>query len=475
MLESAYNLLNIENPLGSDQGDKMISAPSRHRLLVGQEVRADAHRLYVGTALASYLAALPPQACGTIEFSLHFASTALRARALIHEVTPTGAAQSWSDTTIPKSLRGRDDSRIEEGFFFSTDLSTETIGGISDVQGLQGLLARLGHNPELLGPNDSVRQQIIGVAKQPAGVLLIDCIHTPHFFFLLDSGSVIELKAVLADSRAQDSRIPEIYKALSGKSVGIVGAGSVGSKIALTLARMGVLDWNSIAEQKADALKEALLRIHSEIKVEVSRIHLTGQESAAVVSSALNRLGQCDLIIDATADARVFNLLAATAKAEKKPLVWMEVFAGGLGGMIARSRPGSDPDPHTMRAVYAQYCIEHPAPEIAVATDYTTENAEGQVLTASDTDVAIIAHHAARLAVDTLVHTERTTYPYSMYIIGLEQWWVFDAPLHTIPIATEEFRRAEPEFEEVWKDESDNIQFLRNLIKKETDATPSSA
>ena len=86
--------------------------------------------------------------------------------------------------------------------------------------------------------------------------------------------------------------------------------------------------------------------------------------------------------------------------------------------------------------VHDQYCSEHPAPSLQVAQDYAVENADGEVLTSSDADVGVLAHHAARLASDTLLYTDISKYPHSMYLIGLAEAWVFDAPFSTIPIAT---------------------------------------
>jgi hypothetical protein len=129
-------------------------------------------------------------------------------------------------------------------------------------------------------------------------------------------------------------------------------------------------------------------------------------------------------------------------------MVWVEVYGGGMGGMIARSRPGHDPNPQTMRALYNQYCIENPAPDLKAVGDYRAENAEGDVLTSSDADVAIIAHHAARFAVDTGLVGDNSSYPYSMYLIGLARWWVFTDPFHTIPISTDGVRREGAEGED---------------------------
>ena len=102
-------------------------------------------------------------------------------------------------------------------------------------------------------------------------------------------------------------------------------------------------------------------------RVDVSRLNLTGQENVASLNSLLKRLGKRDVIIDMTASPNVFNLLTAVAIADKKPLVWAEVFGGGVGGLVARSRPGKDPDPQMMRAALTQYTASQPAPEFATS------------------------------------------------------------------------------------------------------------
>jgi hypothetical protein len=225
-----------------------------------------------------------------------------------------------------------------------------------------------------------------------------------------------------------------------------------------------------VGDHKIDGVREVVSRISARLNVEVSNIHLTGQESSAVVSGVLSKLGQCDILIDATANPRAFNLMTAVANASQAPLIWSEIYAGGFGGMMARSRPGVDPDPLTMRAVYDQYCLAHPAPTFQVMHDYTTEDDTGRIMTASDADVAIIAHHAARFAVDTLLRGTLSIYPYSMYLIGLERWWVFEAPLHTIPIDMAAYSRGDTETVSTTDDATENLHFLAGLLKKSTDA-----
>ena len=96
------------------------------------------------------------------------------------------------------------------------------------------------------------------------------------------------------------SRLPDDYAVLAGKSVGIVGCGSLGSKVAAMLARAGVRQFTlvdddvlfvanlvrnelgaaAIGAHKVDALRARLIEIAGTIDVTVRRVALGGQESA---------------------------------------------------------------------------------------------------------------------------------------------------------------------------------------------------
>ena len=117
----------------------------------------------------------------------------------------------------------------------------------------------------------------------------------------------------------------------------------------------------------------------------------------------LTALGGCDLIVDATAAPAVFNLLSAVVTTYTRPLVWCEVFAGGIGGLVARSRPGLDPAPQTMRAQFHAFTAQLPPVEPQTAKDYAAVQEDGTVFVASDADVGVIAAHTARFALDALL------------------------------------------------------------------------
>ena len=159
-----------------------------------------------------------------------------------------------------------------------------------------------------------------------------------------------------------------LTRILSTKSVALIGCGSLGSKVGTMLARSGVarfvlvdddillpdnfvrndLDWRDVGSHKANALLRRMTLVNPAAQSEIWRARLGGQESSASAETMLKLIGDCDLIFDATANPDILNLMSAIATVRKRPLVWAEVFGGGIGGLIARCRP-------ERRAVAATY------------------------------------------------------------------------------------------------------------------------
>src|SRR5260370_17497879 len=109
----------------------------------------------------------------------------------------------------------------------------------------------------------------------------------------------------------------------------MIGWGSGGSKIAASLARDGVgafllidddlflrdnlvrndLDWRNVGGHKVDGVSRRIRAVNPSATVEVRRIRLTVQESAASAASALNQVADSDLIVDATSQPNPLNFL----------------------------------------------------------------------------------------------------------------------------------------------------------------------
>lgn len=492
MLESAYNLFQHEDPLGRQSSEIATPAPSRHRLTIGQELRSTWCRFYIGWNLLTSLKSLTVGTSGIMKFSLRIKSDTCII--VIHELTVDSSSESQIDHMIPLFMReGSGDFSLMRGLFFKTYLDSAMISGVGNISDLKSLLLHAHFNASLLAETISE----VEINSRAAGVLVLDDFNTPHFFLLLSNNNLVKVAAICSPPTDETYRRPQNLIGLANPSIGIVGLGSAGSKIVVALARMGVksfhlvdhdvflpenierhiLDWGYLGEHKVDGVRNLLSRINPDIVVSVSKLHLTGQESASLINGELLRLSECDLLIDATANSDVFNLLTSVAITAQKPLIWLEVFGGGKGGLVARSRPERDPDPHTMRAAYNHFCEDNPAPEESVIASYTIENSEGTIMVGSDADVAIVANYAVQLAVDSLVALDQSQYPYSMYLIGLAKWWVFTAPFHNIPIATDHLRQDRNYKQPLLSttDEAKIVHFLNGLFNKAFNATSSTS
>ena len=255
------------------------------------------------------------------------------------------------------------------------------------------------------------------------------------------------------DLESEPQRLSPAYTNLEAKKVGILGAGSLGSKVAVTLARSGVpsfvlvdddilqpgnlvrheLDARALGAHKVHGLQERIKAVTPQAEVKIWRVALGGQESSATTSSVLNDLGSCDLVIEATADPQAFNFAAAAARSANRPMVWTEIYAGGIGGFVGRVRPGIDPPPHTARRQYLAWCRDQEVPWIGDDRDYDSQAPQGPTLIATDADVSVIAGHASRLVLDTLMRPLASEFPHPAYVIGLAQAWIFTEPFDVRP------------------------------------------
>ena len=251
-------------------------------------------------------------------------------------------------------------------------------------------------------------------------------------------------------------RLDSQYERLRESKVAIVGCGSVGSKVAVHLARSGVgsfvlvdgdvlasgnlvrneLDWRAVGIHKAPALAVRLKEVSANCVATTRTTVMGGQESGGTLSATMHDINECDLIIDATADAATFNLCAAIARRSKKPMCWAQVFGGGAGGIVVRLRPKIDPTPLTARQRiedwYTHQGVEWP--DDGSSQPYAETNGVGTPLIADDADVSVVAAHLSRFAIDLLARPEATIFPYSAYVIGLAERWLFTAPFDVRPV-----------------------------------------
>lgn len=430
MVRSAHKLLVTEAPYGDALGQ---AAPSRHATSIGQDLRHEPFRFLVTKALAAKLHAIGAPFVGTMAYYLR---TAGRAHIAIPVEIDAGLPSAWRDPTV-----SRDIERAS-----------------APLKGLVVVLPAGSAVPTMRSSGQFIADlKVLGCdfpADYKPGALEFLTLMTDgvaRLFWVRDGDEKMwEFAAVLegAGGRSDPTR-----RSISNKTVGLVGCGSAGSKIAISLARAGVrdfvlidddvllpenlvrhdLDWDGVASHKVDALARKLEAVAPGCKVVVRRHRLGGQEANGSVDGTLALLRNSNLIIDATADARVFNLLGGVVADSGPPLVWLEVYGGGIGGLVARSRPDMDPSPLTARARIDAWCADKDVIAPRPAAHYEVEADSGPII-ADDADVAVIAAHAARFAIDILTEPKVSAFPISAYFIGLKAGWIFQQPFHSFPV-----------------------------------------
>ncbi|MFD1363398.1 ThiF family adenylyltransferase [Lentibacillus salinarum] len=463
MLESTYRLIYMENPLG-ETGEKHLVI-SRHFLTQGQNLRNKIFRLHVEPELLNIISNLQENYVANIKFVFIFGD---RKTAVLHVLEIEDIEGSvWENTSLPDDIKPNYELT---GLLLKTDLSSTEVEKLNTINQWEQH-----YDTESINP-----------LSEEKLIIAMDNENNPHV--LMSSTSKEKLFSIPLVTEEHKERLPNQLVGLNEKKIGLVGLGSLGSKIAQSLARTGVrkfylvdddvflpgnlvrhtLDWKSVASHKVDAVENQLMNISSAVDVEVSKINLSGQEATTSLNTVLSKLGNCDLIIDSTANPRVFNFLSAVGTTYGKPMVWGEVFAGGIGGLIARSRPKADPDALTMRKGFNGYTMHLPEFEFKIRELYATEDQQEEVMVASDADVSIIAGHLTRFVLDTVLQPGQSIYPYSMYLIGLSNSWIFEAPFDTRPV---HINHLPDETETVENEEERNrtIDFIASLLEKSDD------
>lgn|GEM_PF-333742 len=134
-----------------------------------------------------------------------------------------------------------------------------------------------------------------------------------------------------------------LAETLSGATIGIAGAGGIGSNAAMLLVRAGASSivtadfdsvelWNlnrqfffadQVGKPKVEALSDNLLRINSDVRIEMHRIHLTPENTCGIFRN-------CDILMEAVDDsaAKAFIIEEWSSSYPHKPIVACSGIAG---------------------------------------------------------------------------------------------------------------------------------------------------
>lgn len=431
MLKSVYKLLASEGGIAT--GGKPLIVPSAHQPSLGQLMRAAVWRFVATSSAIDRLAKCEEAAAAAFHVSSDTKSLAV----LLVSLSAPGEIE-WTDPGLPEGLM-----RYNSHTGFAITLSS------GDAR-LKVLPAAIKEGAK------AVRRLLVGEdATKFEGVETI----------VVSTGAAIQAYRIYAEDDtvfeygiilpAPAKRLRDSNALLATKKVGIIGAGSIGSKVAVSLTRAGArkfllvdddvlspenmvrheLNWKSVGHDKVESLAECLKLLMPAVEVNVRTNNLGGQYSSKGLHSVLEALAACDMIVDATGNADAFNYASGVAVDHAKPMAWARVFGGGYGGLIARSRPGIEPAPQQARNVIENWCDNPdfpPAPKEFV--DYEAVGTGDQPMVADDADVTAIAAHFTRLIIDTLIAPETSSFDNSAYMIGLRKEWIFASAFDTHPI-----------------------------------------
>jgi molybdopterin/thiamine biosynthesis adenylyltransferase len=458
LVRSTHKLLSYESAgIGLS-----TRAPTRHSLTLGQQLRGAYCRLYCPQAVRDrVLSAAGPLA---VEISTLTSFRFLEQVAFIERVGEASVPQGSTDLPPEPAVSSGWYRRL--GWILRVDEFTSLAGELS-VGRVEEFLHAKGHTPPWPPAHD-----------RSAFLLLVDAANALRSLVVAGGETQTVFEYRLFEGAAEQKRRPAEHACLTSKKVAIVGLGSVGSKVAASLARSGVgsfvlvdddvllpdnlvrhqLDWTSVGFSKAEATGGAIHLVAPTAQVSVRVQRLAGQENAASNTAALEAIAACDVIIDATADAHVFAPLAAICRRRKRALLWGEVFAGGIGGMMARSVPGRDADALAVRDAISGYFATLPEAPFGGAQGYDDAPDSQGPLVASDAAVSQLAASLTQFALDALIERDPPAFPYAAYLFGYAQAWVFEGPFDTRPI------RCPPAPAEPQAATEDHLAAIRELI-----------
>lgn len=422
MIASAHRLLEGEQP----SPGAVEEVASRHKTTIGQDLRNVFSRLLVTRDLENELRSFPENLMSIARVAGMYHSNECTVRVI-------------ADITFP------------DGRIWKAELpEVETLGFEQSVALFRWPRGQAFPAFETL---TSFRQDIDRQGLTLPDVPYAVVVHgdKARAFYLDAEGDSLSESAVIAPEPFV-SRLDSNHARLAERKIAIIGCGSLGSKVAVMLARSGVtnfilvdddlllpdnvvrhdLDWRDMGAHKANGVARRIKLVHPAANCIVRRYRLGGQESSGAIEGLIETVAECDLLIDATAEPEVFNYLCAAVAISQKPMVWAEVFGGAYGGLIARYRPEKEPEPASMRLATENWCRDQGKPMPRPAHRYGGEPREPAI--ADDADVTVIAGHAARMAIDILIPRDPSIFPHSVYLVGLAAGWIFDQPFETHPI-----------------------------------------
>lgn len=444
LVKNAHKLLFTE---GGHAGE-VTEVPSRHRVSLGGSVVGESWRLVITAEFFAQVGSIADKTMLPAKYAGFWHKGAVQV--FFPKQLGEEGSVVYAGSELPKGLTevlGPLWTMTDSGWLFKSS-AFESGNLPKTVDGLLDLIHEAGF-PDFQFPADSEGKAPGYFVTLVGANGLIRALQVQ----LGDSPTVSTVKAIFSTG-SHANRLSAHAADIKDKKVAIAGLGSVGGKMAISLLRQGVrkfvlveedillpenlgrneLTWAEVGLNKAEAIKERMLLIAPDVEVEVRPFNIGSQISPTYAAAILELVADCDIIVDTTANPTAFTYLAAIAKRSQKPMVWGAVYAGGIGAVMMRSRPGVEPSPLHVRYQVQAFLQTQPEAPFKMATDYDVEMENADPIVASDGEVGEFAYKLSRFVVDSMVDPAKQEFPHSAYLIGLKRGWIFNEPFDTLSV-----------------------------------------
>lgn len=434
LLDYETNVFNKENA---------PETPSRHVETQGQAIGNSFYRFVLPTAEIN----ITPKSHGNCKISTAISSNT--GIMWIKEL-PIGTAH-----TMPHGLQhGNAFNRDAKYFKFSIDLEPSIAKDALKIPELARLMIEKNISEEAAKEFDELAKD------ESAFAILFFEKGPPILVRVSKDDDQTRLKVIPATKIDGSVRVdPKQVAIFEDSKVAIVGLGSVGSKVAVSLSRIGVRDFilidDEIIEFENIVRHEATMADISAHKVDMvadlihlicpveptikkEKIRIGGQANPTIYARILRDIVDADIIIDCTANGEVFQTLSAICSMNHKALIWCEVFAGGIGGIVGCATPDHSLTPIAVR----KSLIDYLSNQIEAPNKDSKERYGDGALVADDNPVSIIANLVVYRTKQALLGAQNTN-DTPTWIIGFERTWIFDYPfeIKKVPCRPEDYAK----------------------------------
>ena len=457
VIKSLINLLFGEAPREVEGLNKKGTVESRHSTTQGIDLRNEINRIILTDNLIEIMESLASNGKLTVH-------SLISEETWINYIIEINDSKEISED-IPKSIFNSRFCSIElKGYWFKTNKEFSMVSGLLNSIDMLNMVLKLSSFDIIIGDSIGFRYDDIKI-KIPLLILTKDKKIITVFLSKGEDGKIIckEITPITTDFNLSKSRVPsEIYTKIQGKSVAIIGAGSLGSKLSRSLASTGlntmilvdddillpenisrhIAGFNNIGEHKVILAKESAEAVLIKSNIEAI-IHQVGEQTnTSVHTKLISKIASNTLIIDCSANSRSFQILGMISSKLKIPMVWGEVFPGGLGGWVAYAIPNITPCPFCVRRAILEEFRQYPdLPGIAI-NNYGILPFDGSMAyEALDADVSYIASVMVHRVIAILSDDDSLSENHPFIIYSLRKGWIFENAYEVIrvPVRIDDF------------------------------------